>query len=90
MKRVAIILALALAGCATAPEPLVVTKAVPIPVAVKCVPDPMPVAPVFVDSDAAIKAAPDVFSRAKLYVVGRLQRIGYEAELTAALRGCTG
>lgn len=90
MKRAAIIIALALAGCATAPQPLVVTKTVTVPVAVKCAPDPAPSAPAFVDTDAAIKAAPDMFARAKLYVVGRLQHLAYEGELAAALKGCTG
>ena len=88
---IAILAALALTGCATAPvQPIVQIKTVEVPVAIKCVTDPAPVVPAFVDTPEAIAAAPDVFARAKLYVVGRLQRIGYEGELAAALKGCTG
>lgn len=91
MKLAPILAALALAGCASAPlQPVIQTKAVEVPVAIRCVPDPAPVAPAFVDTDAAIAAAPDMFARAKLYVIGRLQRIAYEGELTAALKGCAG
>ena len=83
--------ALALTGCATAPlQPQVVTKLVTIPVAVHCVPDPAPVEPAYADNDAAIRAAPDLFSRAKLYAIGRLQRIGFTGEVVAALKACTG
>ena len=81
---------LALAACATAPEPQIVTKLVDVPVAVKCVPDPAPAKPDFVDADGAIHAAPDIRTLSKLYAVGRLQHYAYEGELEAALKGCTG
>ena len=92
MKRLAMLaVALTLAGCATAPlDPQVITKEVPVPVAVKCVPNPPVVAPDFADTDAKLKAAPTEFDNAKARVIGRLQRIGYEGELVAALNACTG
>ena len=83
-------LAAALTGCTGVTEPRVEIRKVEVPVAVSCVPTPPVVAPAFVDTDAAIKAAPTPFDRAKLYVVGRLQHWAYESELLAALKGCAG
>ena len=47
-------------------------------------------APAYPDTDAALKAAPDVFQRVRLLVAGRLERIAREAQLTAALGACEG
>ncbi len=93
MKLTAIVLAcLALSACAAVPtpDPKVIYRDNPVVVTEKCKPDPAPTKPDFADSDAALKAAPNMAERARLYVIGRLQRIAYEGELEAALSGCTG
>ena len=89
MKRFAALLALALAGCATTtPEPVIRTVQVSVPVPVACVPKLSP-PPAYADTDEALRAAPDLFSRVRLLVAGRLQRIAREGELTAAIKGCS-
>jgi hypothetical protein len=82
--------ALALSGCATtAPtEPKIVTQIVKVPTPVPCTitvkrPD-------FLDTDAALRAAPNSFERLKLVVAGRLQHWAYEGELEAAQKACEG
>ena len=92
MKWFAVFLAAALlSGCATMPpDPVIVTKTVNVPVAVKCAPNPPPVKPDFAAMDAAIKAAPDIFETAKLIAIRELAHVGYEGEQEAALAGCTG
>jgi hypothetical protein len=81
---------LALAACATTPPaPRIVTKTVEVAVPVACKPAIGP-APTYPDTDAALKAAPDVYRRVRLLVAGRLERIAREAELTAALGACEG
>lgn len=90
MKAVMVVLAaLALTACATddAPKPIT-TITVKIPVNVPCVPNIGP-APAYPDTDAAVKAAPDLFARVKLIVAGRVLRIQREAELNAAIEGCS-
>lgn len=72
--------------CAT-PEPTIRTVEVKIPVAVPCKVDVGP-EPQYVDTDAALKAAPDLFARVKLLVAGRLQRIQRDLEKSAALKAC--
>jgi len=80
----------ALAACATTPPtPQIVTKTVQVAVPIACKPDVGP-APVYPDTDAALKAAPDVFQRVRLLVAGRLERIAREAQLSAALGACEG
>jgi len=76
-----------LAGCATAPEPRIITREVKVPVAVACAADPGP-APAYADSDAALLQAPDLFARVRLLMAGRAQRIAREIELLAANSGC--
>jgi hypothetical protein len=81
---------LALTACATTPPaPQIVTKTVQVAVPVACKPAIGP-APAYPDTDAALKAAPDVYQRVKLLVAGRLERIAREMELTAALGACEG
>ena len=81
---------LALAACATTPPaPQIDTKTVQVAVPVACNPAIGP-EPAYPDTDAALKAAPDVYQRVKLLVAGRLERIAREAELSAALSACEG
>lgn len=82
---------LVLAGCCAAParRPSSLVQPVVLPVAQPCSADPGP-APAFVDTAAAIVAAPDVFVRAKIYAAGRQQRIAWEARLAAANAACRG
>jgi hypothetical protein len=81
---------LSLAACATTPPaPQIVTKTVQVAVPVACTPAIGP-APAYPDTDAALKAAPDVYQRVKLLVAGRLLRIAREAELSAAVSACEG
>lgn len=87
MKR-ALILVLFVAGCASQPqEPVVKTVTVNVPVAVPCLKDIGP-EPVYSDTDAALKAAPDLFTRVKLLLAGRLQRMDRDAVRAAADLGC--
>ncbi len=88
MKRLAILtVALALTACATdnAPKP-VTTVTVKIPVPTPC--GPVVPKPDFPDSDEALRTAPDLFTRVKLLVAGRLIRIAYERELEAVSTAC--
>jgi len=83
-------LMLMLSACAsTPPAPQIVTKTVQVAVPVACKPA-IDTPPAYPDTDAALKAAPDVYQRVKLLVAGRLERISREAELTAALAACEG
>lgn len=77
-----------LGGCATvSPVPPVKTVTVDVPVAVHCNPVTGP-DPEYPDSDAALKAAPDLFTRVKLLLEGRLMRAEREHELQVALTAC--
>lgn len=95
MKRAAIISLLALASCAghaglTPPEPVVVTKTVNVAVPVPC--DALAKLgpePDYADTDAAVRAAPDIFEQARILSKGRLQRIKRGAEYIAARVACT-
>jgi len=75
-----------LTGCATHP-PQVVTKEVDIPVPVHCAPK-LGTEPDYLDSDAKLKAAPNIVAWAKALAEGRLQRIQRDVEKTAALTAC--
>lgn len=93
MNRALILFALLLASCNTVgkpkpvAEPIVVVQEVRVPVAVPCDPDIGP-DPAYLDSDAALAAAGDLFDRVKLLLAGRGQRIGRDAVKTAALDEC--
>lgn len=91
MRKIAVLaFSLLLAGCASdeaRQEPIVTTQIVDVAVPVHCKPDIGP-DPVYPDTAAAFKAAPDIFERVKLLVVGRLMRIQREGELEAAVHGC--
>lgn len=81
---------LGLSACATTPPaPQIVTKTVQVAVPVACKPA-IGAEPAYPDTDAALKAAPDIYQRVKLLVAGRLLRVAREAELTAAMNACEG
>lgn len=95
MKRAVVFSLLVLAGCAgraslTPPEPVVVTKTVNVATPVPCAalaklgPEPD-----YADTDAALRAAPDIFEQARLLSKGRLQRIKRGSEYIAARVACT-
>lgn len=92
LAAVAALAALVATGCATTdldPEPQIEVQTV-------LVPDPQPCPalaelgeePIYADTDAAIRAAPNPAARAKLYVEGRAQRIKRLAEYYAAKVSC--
>lgn len=88
MKYLVIALAVMLASCASTPtEPHTRIIEKHVPVAVPCKVDIGP-DPAYPDTDANLKAAPDIFEAAKLYVAGRLMRMHREEELKAAHEGC--
>lgn len=89
MTRFVVLLALALAGCATAPEPKIETRIVEVPVVVKCAVT-IPAEPDYPDTKTATDAAPGIFAKVKLLLAGRELREAYKNEVKAALIGCTG
>jgi len=81
-----------LSACGTVPkpDPVIVTKEVKVPVAVSCVPHDMPGKPVYVDSDDALKTAPDAAERYRLVAAGRIQRENRLEQVESVLAGCRG
>lgn len=83
-------LCITLCACQTTPlEPRIVTKTVEVPIQVQCKPT-LPAEPSYPDTDAALKAAPDLFSKVQLMVAGRVLRIARLQVLNATLQGCEG
>ena len=80
-----------LAGCASAPPGLqpVQLRTVELPTPVRCRPELGP-DPDYPDTDAALRAAPDLFARVRLLLAGRLLRIARDQEKSAALAACAG
>lgn len=94
LSAVLIVLALfavlALAGCGgerPAPEPIVRTVTVEIPVASPCAPDVGP-PPAYPDTPELLAAAADLVERVARLLAGRELRQGREAVLEAALAEC--
>ncbi len=87
MRRSALLAALLLAGCATAPEG---PKVVYVPTAVACVPVEFPPELDYPDTDAALREAPNVFERVRLLLAGRLMRKQRLREYEAAVSACRG
>lgn len=93
MKRIILLAALALAGCAgSVPPPEPIVKTVEVKVAV---PTPCPALaklgeePSYADTDAALTASPDIFESTRLLLKGRLQRAKRLLEYSAARVACT-
>lgn len=88
MRRAAILTMLALAGCATHPEPKVVTVQVKVPVVQAC-PDMRLPAPVLPDTPEAVAKAPDIFALVQLLLAGRTLRDERLKEDDAAIAACS-
>lgn len=92
MKRLAACAALlicaACAGKAPIPEPVIITKEVPVQVLVKCQ-DKRDPAPAYPDTDEAISATDDIFRLAQLYRAGRELRIARLAADEAQINACS-
>lgn len=88
MTRFALLALLALGACATTPRIETRTIEVKVPVPVPCTVDVPP--PVYSDTDAALRNAPDHFERVKLILAGRIERDAYTQVTIAALQGCNG
>lgn len=91
IRAVALLACLSACACARppAPEPIVRTVEVLVPVPTLCRPDIGP-APQYADAPEALRQAADIFDAMKLRAAGRAQRQAREAVLQAALDGCAG
>ncbi len=81
-------LVVALGACASGRALSTPPRIVEVPIAVPCR-STLGVEPEWPDSDQALRAAPDLFSRVKLLAAGRLLRMARIRELSAALKGCS-
>jgi hypothetical protein len=90
-RLAALCLFMTLSACAggPAPEPHIEAVTVPVAVPVRCRPD-LGLEPAYPDTEAALRAAPDLYGRVRLLVAGRLLRIARDARKTAALAACAG
>lgn len=90
MKRFAILAALALTACASGPtrEPKVEIQTVYVPKPVSCVNKGFKDRPVLPDTDAALKAAPDLDSFIKLLLAGRTIREAWEGTAQVQINIC--
>jgi hypothetical protein len=84
---VGIVSMLVVAGCASVQNGRPLVRDVDIVTPVPCEPAIGP-GPAFPDSDEALRAAPNLFSRVQLLVAGRLLRVARQRELEAALSAC--
>ncbi|WP_091739794.1 hypothetical protein [Phenylobacterium immobile] len=88
VKSCLILTVFAGAGCATAPEPVVRTVEVKVPVSRSCIPTTLRQEPTFPDTDAALRATAGPDDLIKLLAAGRLLRDQWLAEVRPVLRGC--
>ena len=89
MRRAVILLALALAGCAThRPEPVIVTRTVEVPVIVRCIPPELRPEPDYPDTDDALRNAADAAERYARMAAGRLLRMARQRETEAVINAC--
>lgn len=93
MKRLALLLVLTLAACATTPppvpEPIIKIQTVYVPgPALACVPKELLGAPTYVDSDQALLSAADAAERFQLLFAGRMQRDARLREIEPVISSC--
>ena len=90
--RFVILPALMLSACATVPkqpEPIIKTVEVQVPHPVPCPAlQKLGPEPAYPDTDAALKAAPNIFVRVQLLMAGRVLRITRLAAVNDALAEC--
>ncbi len=80
-----------LAACSHAPdvpEPRVVIREVPVPVAQPCVPEDLKDPPAYVDTDKALVGAADAAERLQLLYAGRAQRVARLHEIEPIIEAC--
>ena len=87
MKLVALLPLILLAGCAT-PEPTVRIVTVLKPVSVPCTPATLGGAPLYPDTDEALRSAIDAAERYRLLFVGRVLRDARLGELEPVILNC--
>jgi hypothetical protein len=91
-RKICLIAALAMAGCASTPDPdvpeRIVTVEVAVPVAQPCVPATLGPAPDYPDTDEALRSAPDAATRYLLIAAGRLLRIARLGEVEPVVAAC--
>jgi len=80
-------ISLMLFGCAGAPQTVVRTVEVSVPLPVPCVVATGP-EPFYSDTPETVKAAPNLAERVRLLLLGRNERISYILKLQAASAGC--
>lgn len=88
MRSATLLVTLVLAGCATTPEPRVVTRTVEVPVAADCVPANLGSAPTYVDNDEALRSAAGADERYRLVIAGREQRNARLGEVEPVIDAC--
>lgn len=90
----ALALCLTVAACASGPalpppEPIIRTVEIKVPVQVPCPAlEKLGAEPIYPDTDAALKAAANLFERVKLLMAGRVLRMARGAAVAAALASC--
>lgn len=87
--KVAVLLLLFLAACASAPrEPAVKVVEVKVPVPVTCVPKSLGPAPAYPDTDEAVRASAGPGDLLQLLAAGRLLRKQRSAEVEPVIAAC--
>jgi hypothetical protein len=84
----AVAFTIGLAGCTSPGGDRVRTVEVAVPTRAECVPANLGSAPIYPDTDIALRAAPDAAERFRLLAQGRGVRVVRLAELESVVEGC--